>query len=508
MRVVTPKEMNEIDRLMSEKYMMPVRVLMENAGYAIASHIMEKYPDAGKIVFVTGSGNNGGDGWSAARILFAEGYKVQIVSLCSENKMKDAVRENYLAADALGIGYVLSAGRSELLEALLDSGIIVDCIAGTGLKGGLNEETRELAELINKSGKTVISVDVPSGVDAETGLASNGAVKADTLIVLGTVKEGLLFYPARSYFDNMVICPISIPEAVYDELTGYKAVYTDKEIKKLIHCRKPASHKGDYGRLGIIAGSEGMTGAACLAADSALKSGAGLIYVAVPESLGEVFEKKLTEQIKIKVPETKNKAISASKELYDFADTKTSLVIGPGLSRNCEASVFIPEILKTFTGNVIIDADGLNCIAQNPECLKSAEGRVVITPHIGEMSRLCGKTIAEITEHQKETALDFAEKYNCVVVLKNYITVIASPDGRVIFNVTGNSGMATGGSGDVLSGLIGSLLSQNYPPFEAAFLGGYINGRAAELAAKVTGEASLTPTDTLNSIPAVFRLLV
>lgn len=502
MRVVTPDEMNKTDALMAEKYMIPTALLMENAGAAVATYLSESYGKENKLLFVTGSGNNGGDGWVAARLLFAKGYKVGVVSLCSENRMSQLTHDNYKIAERFGIDCFLDANAELLKKELPHYDVIVDAILGTGISGTVSPFVTEIINVINASSKPVVSIDVPSGVNAKNGEICGTAIKADMLIVLGAIKQGLLFCPAKYCYKKMLVDTISIPENIYNETASYKAVYKGNEIASMLLPRTPTAHKGSFGKLGIIAGSAGMTGAACMAASSALRSGAGIIKLAVPQRLNDIFEVKLTEPMTVPMPDNNFGALISSKELIDFCDEHSALLIGPGLGSHSHGSTFIPEILNIFDKSVVIDADGINCIVQNPDILK--KGNCIITPHIGEMARLTGSSPQETAADQVEYARSFAEKYNVTVVLKNYITVIASPNGSVAFNVTGNCGMATGGSGDVLAGIIASLCAQGYDRFEAAVIGTYINGTAADIAAKRTGTVSLTPTDTLQAIAEAF----
>lgn len=504
MYVVTPNEMNIIDRQMEEKYGVPTLLLMENAGNALATYIYQKYCTDKKIIFVTGSGNNGGDGWCAARLLHAKGYDVEVLSLCSKDKMRELVLKNYEIAEKLSVKYILNVTDVQLETKIAACDIVVDAILGTGITGKVKDNVAKVIDIINSSKKIVISIDVPSGINAYDGSVCGTAVKADCLAVLGTLKQGLLFYPARDYFKTAFVDKISVPDDVFATVTN-KKIYTQKEISKFLITRKPNSHKGSFGKLGIIAGSVGMTGAACLCAEAALRSGSGIIQLAVPQSLNNIFEVKLTEQMSCPMPENEYGALSRSKEIIDFCDGKSALVIGPGLSRKSDGQFFIPDILHTFDGNTVIDADGLNLIANNPEILKC--GKCIVTPHLGEMSRLTGLSVEQISENQAETALDFAKKYDTVVVLKSYITVIASPDGNIVFNTTGNSGMATGGSGDVLSGIIGSLISQGYSRFDAAVIGTFVNGFAADIANETVSQTSLAPSDTVNALKIAFKRL-
>lgn len=505
MYVVTPNEMNIVDKQMDEKYGVPTLLLMENAGNAIATYIYQNYGTDKKIIFVTGSGNNGGDGWCAARLLHAKGYDVEVLSLCTKDKMRELVLKNYEIAKNLSVKHVFDVSDTQLATKIAECDIIVDAILGTGISGVLKDNIAEIINIINSSKKYVISIDVPSGINAHDGSVCQTAVKADCLVVLGTLKQGLLFYPAREYFNKAVIDTISITNGVFETVSN-KKIYTKHEISKLLVKRKANSHKGSFGKLGIIAGSTGMTGAACLCAESALRSGGGIIQLAVPQSLNNIFEVKLTEQMTCPMPENEYGALARSKELVDFCDGKSALVIGPGLSHKSDGQLFIPDILHTFNGNVVIDADGLNLIVKNPEILTC--GKCIVTPHLGEMSRLTGLTVEQISENQVDVALDFAKKYNVVVVLKNYITVIASPNGDIVFNTTGNSGMATGGSGDVLSGIIGSLVAQGYSRFDAAVIGTFVNGFAADIACETLSQTSLAPSDTINSLKIAFKRLM
>ncbi len=502
MYVVTPKEMNAIDKLMAEHYAVPTLLLMENAGNAIATYLTQNYGVDSKIVFITGSGNNGGDGWCAARLMHARGYRVKVVSLCGKDRMGELVQKNCEMAELLGVDITLSASTGDIGVALLGCDVAVDAILGTGISGSVKQETADIIALINNSGRNIVSVDLPSGINAEDGSVCGVAVQADAVIVLGTLKQGLLFAPARNCYKKLVVDNISIPNEIFRQNSAVKRVLYPQDVKVMLKARKSTSHKGTFGKLGIIAGSPGMTGAACLCANAALKSGAGIIQVAIPRSLNSILEVKLTEQMSTPMPENDFGALSHSKELMDFCDGKSALVIGPGLSRKAEGEKFIPEILRTFNGITVLDADGLNIIAKTPEIL--TYGRCIITPHLGEMARLCGLSVGEIEKNQTQVAIDFVKKYGVTVVLKNYITVIASPDGEVVFNLTGNEGMATGGSGDVLSGIIGSLCAQGYSAFDAAALGAYINGAAADIAAEKISKISLCPGDTVDNISNVF----
>ena len=502
MYIVTPQEMNQVDNSMSTEFGVPTLLLMENAANAVATYITDNYNDAKRIVFVTGSGNNGGDGWAAARILFARGKNVIIISTCNEDKMSELTHTNYLMAKSLGIPYILDAHENDLITALYKSDVAVDALLGTGIHGEVTGKAAQFIQILNECRLPIVSVDVPSGIDALNGSLCGIAVKAYATVVLGTYKIGQLLLPAREYCGKMHVDTISIPGNVFERFSNSRQMLTNSDIAKLLKQRAESSHKGTFGKLGIIAGSVGMTGAACLCAMSAQRSGTGIVQLAVPESTNSIFEVKLTEQMSQPMPKNQYGALICSNELIEFSNGKSALVIGPGLSRASAGRDFIPEILKNFSGITVIDADGLNCICRTPEVL--SWGNCIITPHIGEMSRLTGLSVEEISNNMESVALDFAKKYNVCVVLKNYVTVIASPDGRIVYNVTGNSGMAKGGSGDVLSGIIGSLCAQGYSAFDAAAIGAYINGLSADIAATKMSKVSLMPTDTVDHISDAF----
>ena len=500
MYIVTPEEMNGVDKSMSVEYGVPTLLLMENAANAVATYISNNY-NAKRIVFITGSGNNGGDGWAAARILFARGIDVCVVSACGEDRMSELTHSNYLMAKALNVPFILDADENCLIAQIAKSDLAVDALLGTGLKGKVSGKAESFINVLNDSRINVLSVDIPSGINALDGSICGVAVKADATVVLGTYKKGQLLLPAREYCGKMHVDTISIPSNVFATKSN-KMVLTCNDVAKMLKTRADSSHKGTFGKLGIIAGSVGMTGAASLCAMSAQKSGVGIVQLAVPESTNSVFEVKLTEQMSVPMPENQFGALAYSKQLIEFCCGKSALVIGPGLSRASAGSDFIPEILNSFDGLCVIDADGLNCICRTPEALSN--GKCIITPHIGEMSRLTGLSVEEISRDMESVALDFAKKYNVTVVLKNYVTVIASPDGRVVYNITGNSGMAKGGSGDVLSGIIGSLCAQGYDAFESAVIGAFINGFAADIASENISKVSLMPSDTVNCISNAF----
>ena len=489
---------------MRDEYGMDELLLMENAARAVTTYIVDRFEQDSSVLFVVGGGNNGGDGWAAARQLLCEKYAVEVLCICSEKELKPAAEKNYQLAKQFGVAHCFDCTPEQVERLAAKSDIVVDAMFGTGFSGKPTEKVKRIIDVLNESGSFLISVDVPSCINALTGAVEETAVQSDAVIVLGSLKTGLLLYPAADYVGETVIAPISIPTQVYDHCEN-RSVYQAEDISNMLRPRYANSFKGDYGRLGIIAGSTGYTGAACLAAQAALRSGVGLISLAVPQSLNPVFEVKLTEQMTVPMPEDGEGHLIASKALAAFSEGKDALLIGPGMGMKADGAALIAGVLEHFCGRCVIDADGLNFIALHPDLLKNVQCELILTPHIGEAARLLACSTREVLEDSVESAKRIAAKYNAVVVLKNAVSIIADPEGNVVFNTTGSNGMATGGSGDVLAGIIASLAAQGCPAFSAAIAGAYVNGWAGEIAAEKLGEISMLPSDTVHALSEVFQ---
>ena len=504
MRVVTPAEMNVVDKRMAEEFGMDTMLLMENSARAITTYIVEHFAPEDKILFVVGPGNNGGDGWAAARQLICEGYCAKVISLCGEDKMKHCVRKNYELAKVCGVEHWFHGTAKQVEELAAESEVLVDAMFGTGFSGKPEGEVKEIIDKINESGCFVVSVDVPSCINALTGQVEGTAVQSDAVIALGTLKTGMLLYPAADYVGEIVLAPISIPAVAYNQCEN-RHVYGDENIAGMLIPRHANSFKGNYGKLGIIAGSKGFTGAACLAAESALRSGAGLITLAVPESLNPIFEVKLTEQMTAPMPEDGFGHLVSSSELVNFLEQKDAILVGPGLSMKADGERLICDILENYHGKCVADADALNFISEMNDFPSNINCELILTPHIGEAARLLGITTQDVLNDSMECAKKIAQKYHAVVVLKKAVSIISDPKGNIVFNTTGTNGMATGGSGDVLAGIIASLAAQGCPAFSAAIAGAYINGLAGELAAQKLGNIYMTPKDTIQALCDAFQ---
>lgn len=514
MYVVTPSQMREIDARAIRKYKISGLTLMENAGRAVAeqAEAMLAPNSSGAVCIVCGPGNNGGDGLAAARLLKCRGCEVQVFLLGSMLKLKGDAKTNVrkLKTAKIKINEIKgSAGIEALKAGLKKSGLVIDAIFGTGFKGPIGKNIAPAMDLINASGRPVLSADIPSGVDGETGRASDKAVRADVTVTMGLLKTGLLFHPGKALAGKVIIADIGFPEKAIAEQKINVHLADHHIARNWLPARKPDAHKGSCGTVLALAGSAGMTGAASLASLSAMRSGAGLVYLGIPESLNDIMEAKLTEVITKPLPETRNRTLSLSSQdrIYKLMAKADSLVIGPGLSAHPETAELVQSVIRSSNLPTVLDADGLNAFASRPELLRSAAS-LIMTPHYGELSRLIKADISQIKGQPLKYALAAAKKFNQIIILKGAPTVTALPDGRAWINPTGNSGMATAGAGDVLAGLIAGLLAQGLAPERAAVLGVYLHGLAGDLAAEDKTEYCLLAGDIIEHLPRAFRKIM
>ncbi|HMY03562.1 MAG TPA: NAD(P)H-hydrate dehydratase [Candidatus Obscuribacter sp.] len=499
------------------------QVLMEVAGRA-ASHctlsIWNENP--GHVAIFAGTGNNGGDGMVVARYLNLWGIPASVF-IVGEGEMTTAeARTNKKLLERLDIEIVQLSGQEDLEDALesIASGatVIVDAIFGTGLSRDVGGIHRTVIDAINNSARPVLSIDIPSGINSDNGRIMGAAVRADQTVTFGYLKAGLLTFPGAEYAGQLSLVDIGLPD--FSE-TFVQQLNLDKDsadngsqiwlttcgaVQGIMPFRPTNSHKGTFGQLLTIAGSLGMSGAGVMAAASALKIGAGLSYLSTARSL--IVGLPTHEIVYKPLSETTAQSISqeAVAEVLPLIDGVQAVVLGPGLSQNHDTVSFVLSLIDIISKPCVIDADGLNALAQNPEVLLGqAPRRFVLTPHPRELSRLTGQSVEVIQSDRIGAALAAARKFGSVVVLKGHYSVIASPTGQVFINPTGNSGMATAGAGDVLSGMIGGLMAQGLPPFDAAVAGVYLHGKAGDLAANrpelAGAQASLVATDILAHIP-------
>lgn len=555
MHVVTPFQMRRIDQRAIEEFGIPGIVLMENAALKTVELIFKYYPhynwnypygstslnknykeDSGEntlvqaekisnVLVVAGCGNNGGDGLAIARHLFLAGYNaaVFIVSEGGRKPKGDAginlnallsLQESYADSDALQIRWIEKRKDLFALQAALNkTHLIIDALFGTGLDRPVDGLYAAVIDLINekqngsRKAVPVVAVDIPSGINGESGKVMGTALRADHTAAYGYAKPGHLLFPGRDYAGRLHVVPISLPGDSAEYVQADMFTLSDEEAAGMLKIRPRNSHKGTFGRVAVIAGSTGMTGAAHLTAQAAMRSGAGLVTLGIPSSLNPIMEQKLTEVMTWPledkgsghlVPESYQ---DAEKLLKD----KEALAFGPGCGKNSGVLEILRNILGSFNIPIVIDADGLNHISRDMNMIRSYRAPVVLTPHPGEMARLTGLKVEDIVSRPVEIAAQMAKEYGCIMLLKGAASVVAEPGGRVYINASGTSGMAKGGSGDILTGMIASLIAQGYDAFDAAVLGCFIHGRAGEQAARYLGETGMTAEDILNAIPHAFK---
>lgn len=489
MKLVTAKEMKALDVQAQNDYAMPGILLMDNAAQAVAEAVHEALTalEGERVVIFCGGGNNGGDGLGAARWLQSYGVSVRafIVGAALDAVQGDAAVELAMFTKAGGRVEALSTEDDWVLAELAASkaDVLVDALLGTGFHGELEGDVLRACELLNKSEKYILAVDIPTGVNADNGAVCEQAVRADHTVTMALVKTGLLLYPGREYCGDIELADISMPVKLVEDYQSDKYRLTDEIVRELLPLRKANAHKGDAGRVVICAGSPGYTGAAALASDAAVKAGAGLVSLYTPLSSRDVLAIKLTEVMVHGLLERMPGILGggAASDVASSADAADVLAIGPGLGTSESTQEAVRTILQKITTPVVIDADALTALAGHTEILAAMQAQKVLTPHPGEMARLTGLEIAEIEADRINVAKKYAEEWQAIVVLKGAPTVIGCPNGTVYVNSTGNSSLATGGSGDVLTGIIAGLAAQEISLQEAAICGVYLHGLAAEL---------------------------
>jgi NAD(P)H-hydrate epimerase len=512
-RVVTAKEMAAVDKYTIESLDIPGRVLMENAGRAVFAVIRDRWASlTGKrFAALCGKGNNGGDGFVVARYLQEAGASCDIFLAGSAKDLRGDAQANHALLARLG-GAVREIQSFETLPELGHVDLIVDALLGTGVQGPLQGLMGQIVTRINESGRPVIAIDLPTGMDADTGEIAGPCVRAETTVTMGCRKQGLLFSPAREHAGTLVVAEIGFPVA------AFRQVEQNSDTKRATYLlagpvlstwvpRRPATaFKNRVGQILAIAGSTGFGGAARLTAVSTMRAGAGLVVLAAPESLLPSLEAATAEVIKLPLPE-ENGAISAAA--IDRLQTRLPwaevIALGPGLGTSPGAGALVKHVLAQFLGTIVLDADGLNLLAGQQDLIRRAAGKIILTPHPGELSRLTGADKAAIAHNPVAVARQTAENLGQVLVLKGAPTVVASPTGEVFINSTGNAGMATGGSGDVLTGLIAGLAGQGLDPLRAALLGVYLHGLAGDLARDRLGEWSLMAGDIIEHLPRALQ---
>jgi hydroxyethylthiazole kinase-like uncharacterized protein yjeF len=511
-RVTTAAEMHALDRLAIETYGIPGVVLMENAGAQVVRVLCQEYPDlkARRVAVLCGRGNNGGDGFVIARYLHNMGVLVQVFLVGDPHTIHGdaAVHLQIMGHTGLTPEVINTSAEAQALEArCCQYDLLIDALLGTGLKAEVSGLFRPVIAAINAAGRPIVAVDIPSGVNADSGILLGVHVKADLTVTLALPKRGLFLYPGADQVGKLVVVDIGFPAALREEASLRCHLLECHEVAAQFRERAADTHKGSYGHVLVVAGSLGKTGAGALASMAALRTGAGLVTFGVPHSLNAAMEAKLTEVMTLALPEAEEGVLgsAAAKRLIEQAEGMSALVIGPGLGTHPETVYSLYDILHQIHLPTVVDADGINALAANPSNLGDIHAPLILTPHPGELARLRHTTTGQIQADRLAAAQEAAQAFRGVVVLKGAYSIIAEPEGMLTINPTGNPGMATAGTGDVLAGMIGALLGQGYEPGLAARLAVYVHGLAGDMAAAALGQRSMTAGDLLDYLPRAFQ---
>lgn len=508
MKVASSDEIRRIDREAVQVYGLTNEILMEHAGAAVARLVDYLFgAEDLNVAVVAGPGHNGGDGLVAARLLHGMGAVVEVFMVGEESRLAELTRLNLERASKAGVPvfWVSEENLEDLALWLSTADVVVDALFGVGLKRPLEGLYRRVVELINESGAFVLSVDIPSGIDADTGQVLGAAVAADCTVAFGLPKLGNLLYPGAEHCGALCVATISYPPQLLED--DRISVETNDPLP--LPPRRPDTHKGDYGKALFVAGAVGYLGAPYLASMSFLKAGGGYSRLATVKSIVPHLGSKGSEVVYIPLEETPSGSIAYSNlpKLLELAEQSDIVAVGPGLSTNEETLKLAAELISKADKPVIVDGDGLAAVAKKPECVKSRKAPTILTPHLGEMSRLTGLPVDEIKRDRVTVLRRAAAELNSIIVLKGAHTLIGSPDGRVYVNLSGNPGMATAGSGDVLTGTIAAMLGLGLDPLEAARMGVFVHGLAGDLAAEALGEDGVTATAIMRHLPKATRML-
>lgn len=518
MKILTAAQMQRIDRLTTERYGVPSLTLMENAGRGIVEFLAGHFSPlaAHDIVILCGRGNNGGDGMVVARLLREQGVKPRVILLADPQALKGDARANWERLAASGAPEIVAdmAAWKRILPEVQGATLLVDALFGTGLTKPLEGFFAEAVRDINSAflRARIVAVDLPSGISADSSDLIGECIRADASITFTAPKIAHVFPPACERIGEWVAKEIGTPaEALDSDPELFLNLTRREDLSWLLKPRKLDAHKGDFGHVLILAGSGGKTGAAALAAKAALRAGAGLVTVATAKSALPIIASLGMEFMTEPLPETDAGSISLRAldygRLDQLVEGKSVLAVGPGIGSVRETAEFVRTVVNRYDVPIVLDADGLNAFAGCMDTFRAGQRVRILTPHPGEMARLTGKTAREILARRVEVSREFAKQHQATLVLKGARTLTAAPDGQVWVNPTGNPGMATGGTGDVLTGLIAGLVAQHpaRPPVEVAAAGVYLHGLAGDLAAQELGEISLVAGDLLSSLPRAFR---
>lgn len=501
-KVVTPEEMGRADRAAIDSGV-PSLVLMERAGRAVA--VAVKRLAGGvygrRIVVVCGKGNNAGDGFVAARLLAAWGAAPVVVLLDRPESLRGDAKVNF---DRLGLVRVVGADR--LPRELRRASAVIDAIVGTGFRGSLEGVAGEAVERINGSGRAVVSVDIPSGVDGTTGRVDGPAVRARTTVTMAALKTGLLLPPGYEHAGTVEVADIGIAD---ERIEAGIFLPEETDVAALLPARPVTAHKRSVGTVLVVAGSVGMSGAAALSAGGALRAGAGLVTIATAASVVPLVDEIVVEATALPLPETDRGSIAAAAApaILERAGSMDAVALGPGLTTHPQTAQLVRRLVAELDRPLVLDADGINAVASGDRTVLRRDHPTVLTPHAGELARLLSTSSKEIAADRIAAARSAAERTGAVVLLKGFPTVVAGPDGDTVLVPKGGPALATGGTGDVLTGVIAALLASGLDPLAAAGAGAWIHGTAGDVVAAEHGVRGTAAGDLLDALPLVMRRL-
>lgn len=516
MIVTTAAEMRRIDALTIEQYGVPGATLMERAGVGAAAILLDRFPHVRKhgVVVVAGKGNNGGDGFVVARALKKKRVRVDVVLACAVSDVRGDARTKLQAWQRAGgkVQTVTADKLEPLARALGRAGCVVDALFGTGLSGEITGLPAELIAMVNAAGLPTVALDVPSGLDSDRGVPLGIAIEAELTIAFAAPKIGTVIMPGARYAGDVAVVDIGLAEGAVAAVAPKTEAVGAPEAARVLRPRDPEAHKGTHGHLAVIAGGLGKTGAAILAARAATRAGAGLVTIGCPSVVLPIVAGGIVEAMTWPLPDdgAGGLAYGDGRAVDHLLAEKRAALVGPGIGTNAECEALVRRLVTARTLPLVLDADALTCLGRiGATYERPAHGAaLVLTPHPGEMSRLLGDDTAAVQADRLAAARKAAAAYDAVVVLKGARTVVAAPDGRAWINLSGNPGLAAGGTGDVLGGIVASLLAQSYAAEDAATLGVFLHGHAADRIAERRGTIGLVASDIPEELPPTMRDLL
>jgi hydroxyethylthiazole kinase-like uncharacterized protein yjeF len=499
MKVTSVEQMRQMDSRAVKEYAIPEEILMENAGIAAYTVLLAETGIEQKcFVVVCATGNNGGDGLVVARKLHSMGATVQVYIVGDKSNFKGAAQQNLAMITKTGVPVIQCTKAETLTRALGLCDVVVDALFGTGLARAVEGVYLDIIQCINASGKKVLSLDIPSGIHGDTGKVMGAAIQADYTVTFGLPKIGNILYPGFNYCGKLFVSRISFPRSLSDD-TG---IEVEISVPSQLPERDPKGHKGTFGDVLFIAGAASYYGAPCFSSLSFLKAGGGYARLAAPESVIPHIAAKAAEIVYLPMEETEAGSISMKnfKRLLEIAEKVDLVVMGPGVSTHSETSTLVRKLVSDIEKPILIDGDGLTAIAEDTEIVRKRKGQTILTPHPGEMARITGLTVHEIIEQEIRIVQDTAEKLEAYIVLKGAHSLIGTPHRLISINLSGNSGMGTAGSGDVLTGTIAAMYGLGYPIPDAVKAGVFIHGLAGDIAACNKGEDGMTASDIMEDL--------